>query len=92
MSIVRRSERIEKVPARSGWIVAKPEVSEVDMVSSSREPGSSSASRFTPNRRLTHRQLDSEPGLCNFTIHASQQDVSEPILQLSLLQSWPAVL
>ena len=24
MSIVRRSERIEKVPARSGWIVGDP--------------------------------------------------------------------
>jgi hypothetical protein len=26
MSIVRRSERIEKVPARSGWMVAYPDI------------------------------------------------------------------
>jgi hypothetical protein len=26
MSIVRRSERIEKVPARSGWIVPNPDI------------------------------------------------------------------
>jgi hypothetical protein len=29
MSIVRRSERIEKVPARSGWIVANPDITPV---------------------------------------------------------------
>jgi len=28
MSIVRQSERIEKVPARSGWIVGDTEVTE----------------------------------------------------------------
>ena len=29
MSIVRRSERIEKVPARSVWIVANPDITPV---------------------------------------------------------------